>query len=153
MPGERWPDKRARAVLFAGANRIARDAPDSAADPDTAADLGLAVRELLFTDPEVREENVDPKANRIGYSADCMQFATLEPTTGGIDLSLWLGTERLPTAKERLAAEDHPNAFRRLYGWARIVLRPGDDVSTLAEWVKTARAHAAETKSKQQVSM
>lgn len=153
MPGERWPDKRARAVVFAGANRLQKDHPEAGLDPDRIADLALAVRSFVFTDEEVREENADVKAHRIGYSADCMQFATIEPDVAGLALDLWLGAERAAAAKKELGAQDPANAFRRLYGWVRIAVGPGTDVDALVPWIQTARRHAAETKAGQQIRM
>ena len=151
MTGERWPDKRARAVLYAGANRLHRDA--NGPEPDATADTGIALRDLLFVDAEVREENADTKAHRIGYAADCMQFATLEPAPDGLALSLWVGTEHVAEAEADLGAEPHENPFRRMYGWVRIPVRPGQDVTAMAPWIGRAAQHAADTKRGQHVSM
>ncbi len=147
MPGERWPDKRARAVLFAGANK--RKSEGAAVDPDAVAELGLAVRELLFVDKEVREETADAKAHRIGYSADCMQFATLEPADDGVRLGLWIGTNDATTARAALQADDDPNPFRKLYGWVRVPVRSASDVARLGDWVRNARSHAGAVKKQQ----
>jgi hypothetical protein len=147
MPGERWPDKRARAVLFAGANKLAKD--DLAVDPDAVADLGLAVRERLFADDEVREETADAKAHRIGYNADCMQYAILGPATDGVLLSLWVGPDAAPEAKQALGATDDPNPFRRLYGWVQCTVTPAADLDHVAEWVARARRHSAAVKAQQ----
>ncbi len=144
MTGERWPDKRARAVLFAGAKKHHDD--DHA---NELADLGLTVREHLFVDDEVREDNADVKANRIGYSRDCMQFATLEPSADGIALSLWVGNEAKEAAMEDLGAEEDPNPFRRLYGWVRVTFDDAPDDERLAKWVAHAVAHASEEKAAQ----
>lgn len=147
MPGERWPDKRARAVLFAGANKRKNEGAD--VDPDAVADLGLAVRELLFVDKEVREENADVKAHRIGYSADCMQFAILEPAADGVRLGLWVGNEASSNARAALHADDDPNPFRKMYGWVRVPVTGPDEVPRLSEWVKRARSHASQVKQQQ----
>lgn len=144
MPGERWPDKRARAVLFAGARRHAAEGAE--VDPDAVADTGLAVRETLFVDDEVREDNADPKANRIGYNRDCMQYATLEPSPDGLWLGLWLPEDVRGAAEETLGAAPDPNPFRKMYGWVRIPITPGQDVAELKDWVQKAVAHAAAVK-------
>ncbi|MBW3583062.1 MAG: hypothetical protein KY455_08190 [Euryarchaeota archaeon] len=147
MPGERWEDKRARAVLFAGANKLARDGQDL--DPEAVAETGLHVRDHLFVDKEVREENADVKANRIGYSHDCMQFATLEPQPAGLWLSLWVGPDKVAEAKETLGAVDDPNAFRRMFGWVRVPIAPRGVPGGLEAWVERAVRHAAEEKKRQ----
>ena len=146
--GERWPDKRARAVLFAGANKLAKE--DERVDPDAAADTGLAVRELLFTDAEVREDTADSKQNQIGYSGDCMQFATLQPEGPGVALGLWVGPEAVEPAKDEVGAVGDPNPFRSHFGWVRIQVGPGQDLEPLRSWVERARAHAREQKNAQE---
>lgn len=147
MPGERWPDSRARAVLYAGANKLAKENPG--VDPDQVAELGLAVRERVFTDDEVREDNADPKTNKIGFSADCMQYALIGPATNGVSLSLWVGPDAAPDAKAALAAEDDPNPFRKLYGWVRCTVTNDTDLGAVATWIERARNHAAAVKGTQ----
>lgn len=144
MTGERWPDKRARAVLYAGAKK---QAAEGDADPDKVADLGLQVREFLFTDEEVREDQADTKAHQIGYSGDCMQFATLQPVPEGLALGLWVGPENKEAATKELGAQDDPNPFRSHFGWVRVPLAPGQDPQKVKAWVERARRHAAENKS------
>lgn len=151
MTGERWPDKRARAVLFAGAKKQATD--EAGADPDEVADLGLQVRGFLFTDEEVREDQADTKAHQIGYSGDCMQFATLQPVPEGLALGLWVGPEGKEAAKKELGAVDDPNPFRSHFGWVRLPLAPGSDLKGIKDWVRRARRHAAENKSQQTPSL
>lgn len=147
MTGERWPDKRARAVLFAGANKLAKQDPD--VDPDAVAETGLRLRELLFMDEEVREDNADTKQNQVGYSADCMQFATLQAGGKGVHLGLWVGPDATQEAKKELGAVDDANPFRAHFGWVRIELAPDMDVSRLGHWVERARSHAREQKAEQ----
>lgn len=147
MPGERWPDKRARAVLFAGANKLVRDGAEL--DADAVADLSLEVRDLLFLHHEVREEVADRTANRIGFSADCMQFATLEADHRGPLLGLWVGTEHTEAAKRDLDAEDDPNPFRKMYGWVRVPVAAATELKAVDGWVHHAFEHAMRTKAAQ----
>jgi hypothetical protein len=151
MTGERWPDKRARAVLFAGASKAAKEHGDM--DPDQVADAGLRVRELLFTDEEVREDTADAKQHQIGYTADCMQFATLQPEGDGLALGLWVGPGGAPEAMEELGAEADPNPFRSHFGWVRVHVDPEEDPAALRLWVERARAHAREQKRTQSASL
>lgn len=153
MTGERWPNKRARAVLFAGANKRERGDAGTAIDPNVIADTGLMVRELLFVDDDVREETADVKAHRIGYSTDCMQFATLEPVADGLALDLWVGTGQVQEAAEAIGAQEPANAFRKLYGWVRVPVAPASDMDLLSTWIRRARRHAVETKATQNVRM
>lgn len=151
MPGERWPDKRARAVLFAGANKLAKD--NASVDPDAVADLGLAVRELMFTDDEVREDTADAKLHKIGYSADCMQYAILGPRPDGVTLSLWLGPGQADEAKDVLGAAEDPNPFRKLYGWVACPVTRETTLDDLADWIARARRHAETVKAEQKPAM
>lgn len=147
MPGERWPDKRARAVLVAGANKLARDGAEL--DPEAIGALGLRVRETLFVDPEVREETQDAKAHTIGYNLHCMQYALLAPDKDGIALSLWVGQDAANEACDVLRAEPDSNPFRRMYGWVRCVVKDQNDAEAVTPWVARSVEHAAQVKAAQ----